>query len=545
MAKSIFLPAVVCAVFFTCTNAQQMSWPQFRGPNSSGLAIGESSPPVQFGTDRYLDWKTDIPPGSSSPVIFGDNIYLTGYLEEKKALLTLCINRVDGSLGWCDSIFPENIEQYHAISSPAQSTPAVDEDGVYVYFASCGLKCYDHDGKVKWDVVMMCPSDKKWGNPVSPVVIDEMVILNLDYGGEDFRRLLALDKLTGATVWKTLTYNNPPLKHFGSPGFSTPVRFEDQVVVHKDGGIAAFSLEGGQPVWWLPIVTNGISTPLVYNEQIFVTSWVELTPDNRGDYFDYSSFDEFLVDFDRDGDHLISRNEFPEQVMLVVRPEIMEMEETQHSLIGFYGLLDSDKNDTINTTEWDEFAEFVSQYMEDLGLMAIAPGKKGELTRDDISWHEIDRTSEVPSPVAWGDCVYMLKNGGWLTCMDSRTGKIHYQERIGGPGAAIASPVIANGYLYLAAYNGTIQVVKAGKSPQPRQLQATASTSELLKVCILLQKNRDDANIEQHTAATGISHIHLWTFYSQVQYGSIPLCSDFLHLSYHPQQNFLWSNGNK
>jgi hypothetical protein len=224
-------------------------------------------------------------------------------------------------------------------------------------------------------------------------------------------------------------------------------------------------LKDGQPVWWLPVVTNGVSTPLIYNNQVFVATWVEFTTDSRGDYFNYNSFEQFLADHDRDGNHLITRDEISEDLMLMERPEISDMEQTSHPVVNFYNWMDSDKNDTIDANDWQIFADFVGQYVEDVGLLAITPGKQGELTRVDILWNVENKAPEVPSPVAFEDCVYMLKNGGWLTCMDFKTGKVHYQERIGGPGAAIASPVISNGHLYLASYNGTINVIKTGELP--------------------------------------------------------------------------------
>ena len=458
---------LACIFLYGQPASEEVYWSQFRGPNSTGLGPSGSQPPLEFGINNNLQWNTSIPPGTSSPVIWENSIYLTGYQEDKNALLTFCINRVTGEMIWCDTIFPEKTELYHAVSSPAQSTPAVDKDGIYVYFASCGMRCYNHDGSVKWDLPMICPEKKKWGHPVSPVVIDDIVILNLDYRGEKFRSLLALNKRTGETVWKTLTFDNPSLKHFGYPGYSTPVRYKDQVILHKSGGVAAYSLDDGQPVWWLPVVTNGISTPLIHNQQIVIASWNELTTDHQGDYFNYGSFEEFLSDYDKDSNHVISRDEIPENMMLFDRPELTDIENPKFTLLRFYTMLDSDKNDSINADEWKGFADFVGKFVEDVGLFTVTAGKHGELTRDDILWNVEEKAPEVPSPVAFEDCIYMLKNGGWLTCMDARTGNINYQERIGGSGAVLASPIVANSHLYLASYNGTINVIKTGKLPIP------------------------------------------------------------------------------
>ena len=444
---------------------EQTWWNQFHGPNSSGLAIEGNQPPVKFSGEENLAWKTDLDEGSSSPVIWEDHLYLTAFNNQDSILIVMCLDRKDGSVLWSDSIKPEKVEDTHAISNPAQSTPFADEDGLYVYFASCGLKCYGHDGSIKWEKQMPC-IEKKWGNPVSPVVIQDRVILNLDFWGKDFRKLLALDKKTGEVAWSKNTFEDPPLVHYSYPGFSTPVRYGQDVVVHKNGGLAAFSIEDGSVSWWLPVPSNGIGTPLVYKDRIYVNTWIEFSADNRGDFFDYPDFASFLVKFDLDRDNRISREEFPKEMMLVVRPDIEYMDDTQHTAYKFFGWMDKDKDGTINESEWIQFEEFALNFVQDMGMVAISPHSEGEILKEEILWNVKNKVPEVPSPVALEDCIYMVENGGWLTCMDTETGLIHYQERLGAPGAAIASPVIADGHIYLASHNGRIRVIKAGDKPE-------------------------------------------------------------------------------
>jgi outer membrane protein assembly factor BamB len=471
--KSIIRPTgiITVSLFLTasiaCCQLEQEAyqWSHFRGHNSSGIASSDASPPLVFGPEKHVKWKVDLPEGTSSPVIWENRLYLTAYIQEKGALLILCLDRSNGEIHWCDSIFPEKIEKYHSISSPAQSSVAADREGIYIYSASFGVKSFNHEGDLRWEYPIPCPELKKWGHPVSPAVMGDKVIINLDYGREKFRKLLALDKFSGKIAWSTLTFDDPPLKHFNSPGFSTPVRFNNQVIVHKCGGLASFSLDDGSPLWWLPFVTNGISSPIVNDDHIYVTAFMELAEGYRGAYFDYDTFDKFLDDFDADKNKRITVEEIPEDMLIFDRPENDIDDAVTLTLSGFFANIDSDKNDTIINEEWTSTYNWAIKYVEDVGMLAIKPEKQGELTWEDVLWNELSKSPEVPGPVAINDCVYVVKNGGWLTCMDTKTGHIHYQERIGGTGASIASPVIGNGHLYLASYNGIVKVIKAGKEP--------------------------------------------------------------------------------
>src|SRR5215813_15475128 len=136
----ITLLAAVVLLSFTFTGAAQQGgkawWPQFRGPNSSGL--GEGKPPVNFGPDQNVLWKTAVGPGLSSPIIWEGRVFLTEFDRANKQLATLCIDRRTGKILWRRILKPERIEKVHELSSPAGSTPATDGERVYVYFGSYG-----------------------------------------------------------------------------------------------------------------------------------------------------------------------------------------------------------------------------------------------------------------------------------------------------------------------------------------------------------------------------------------------------------------------
>ena len=125
----------------------QSSWPQFRGPHSQGVGAGASAP-SQFGLATNLLWKTALPSGHSSPCIWGDRIFLTGF--ENGKLETLCLDRREGKVRWRVAAPTEKIEPVHRIGSPASPTPATDGERVVVYFGSFGLISYDFAGRELW-----------------------------------------------------------------------------------------------------------------------------------------------------------------------------------------------------------------------------------------------------------------------------------------------------------------------------------------------------------------------------------------------------------
>jgi outer membrane protein assembly factor BamB len=103
-------------------------------------------------------------------------------------------------------------------------------------------------------------------------------------------------------------------------------------------------------------------------------------------------------------------------------------------------------------------------YYKPAGLIAIKLSSKGQLSEKDIQWRVPENTPEVPSPIHYNNRIYMVKDGGTLTCTDSETGKVFYQERIGNPGPQLASPIAANGFVYIFSYNGKLKVIKESDS---------------------------------------------------------------------------------
>ena len=132
-ARIIFLLVVVLSSSVgAAENGGEPRWPQFRGPNSSGLGGGK--PPIHFGPGENVKWKTTVGSGLSSPIIGGERIILTQFDQRSQKLATLCIDRRTGNIVWRRAVTVEQIEKVHPLSSPAAATPATDGERVYVYF---------------------------------------------------------------------------------------------------------------------------------------------------------------------------------------------------------------------------------------------------------------------------------------------------------------------------------------------------------------------------------------------------------------------------
>jgi outer membrane protein assembly factor BamB len=129
--------------------AHAADWPQFRGPNGSGVSH-DSSLPVDVGPDTNVIWKTPLPPGHSSPVVVGPNIFLTAY--EGRGLFTIALDRATGKIRWRKQAPRPRVEWMQETNSPASPTPASDGRNVYVFFGDFGLICYTVDGEELWKI---------------------------------------------------------------------------------------------------------------------------------------------------------------------------------------------------------------------------------------------------------------------------------------------------------------------------------------------------------------------------------------------------------
>ena len=425
------------------------NWPQFRGENCSGVS---AAVPVEFGSGKLEKWSLELLPGHSSPSIWGENIFLTGFDKESKELSVLCIDKETGKLNWQKSVQVEKVERGHPTFNPASSTAVTDGERVCAYFGSYGLICYDIDGNQLWDFKL--PLAKSYsGDASSPIIWNDRVIFYRANNVDNF--LIAIDKTTGEPIWKKefRTRFNPSLSCA-----ATPVVADDLVIIHCIGGLQAHRLDDGKKVWNARLATTATSTPIVANGHVFVATWLQQgEPDLLPEY---PKFAKLLEENDKDNDGAISKSEFP-KMSIFHRPEGAEAPQSRFPL-GF-GMVDQSRDGSISSLEWTTFLTLSKAQRsfgkQKHGLYSVSLGGEGNVTKDRVTSLEDRAIAEVPTPVFYDDRIYMVKNGGIVTCIDATAGKRVFQKRLGSRGTHYASPVIAGDKLYLSSGNGEIAVI--------------------------------------------------------------------------------------
>lgn len=441
---------VACIAMFTFGQ----NWPQFRGPDGKGLAVGH--PPVNFAPEEKTQvWKTSVPFGQSSPSIWGNRIFLTSGDRDGKQLTSAAYDRFTGKIVWQKSIPVEKVEQTHPRASPATATVLADEERVYVYFGSWGLLAYDHDGKELWSVRLPLPQ-KVNGSGTSPILGGEYVLLNRDDPAEAY--LLALDRKTGKQAWKQ-SYGEPA-KGPGMSNTSTPALAGDEVIVHRNSEIVALDAKSGSRRWYVKINSTGVGTPVIAGDSVYVATWNNFgEPELRKAPPAW----EDLVKGDKDGDGLLAKAEMPATISLAQRTGVDYAGAHLNLPPGvILSMADANKDGKLSREEYQAFLGMIQKFAGggDHGLLAIRRGGEGEVSAANLLWKYSRNVAEVPTPLYSNDRVYMVTNGGIVTCNDAKTGKVIYRERLGAPGMYLASPVAANRHIYFASGEGMVTVVR-------------------------------------------------------------------------------------
>jgi outer membrane protein assembly factor BamB len=431
-------------------------WSQFRGADAAG--VSEQALPSEFGPEKNVRWKVAVPVGHSSPSVWGEHLFLTGWEKDSNKLVLLALHSKTGKLRWKREVPAAEIEKTHQVGNPAMSTPASDGERVYTYFGSSGLFAFDFDGKPVWSYALPLPK-MRYGAGTSPIVAGEFVLLNRDERQEAF--LLALDRKTGKEIWKI---TNPPGQGGGGgESYATPVIWKGHIVVHRAGEVVGHNLEDGKRVWWVKLPSSGTSTPAVSESAMFVAGWsLAGEPDQLPPL---PSYPELVGKNDKDGDGAVSHTEFPADLPAAARPELDPVSSGALMMKMFVARIDPTKDDgKITAEDWQTIQTMAKSFMQEHGIIAISPGGSGDVTATHVRWKEKKSIPEVPSPVVVKDRVYMIRNGGVLTAMKADSGEVVYRGRIGAAGPYYASLIAANGNVVAASGEGKVTVVRPGDS---------------------------------------------------------------------------------
>ncbi len=433
------------------TRAKESNWPQFRGPNSSGLGTKGQNPPIEFGPEQNLLWKTSLPGGHSSPCILGGKIFITA--RSGKSLETICIDRGNGKIKWRRSVVPEKLERISGSNSHAAPTPVCDGKRVYVYFGSFGLLAYDVEGNELWRKPLPIPK-MQHGSAASPALANNMVVINCDQSEGAY--ILAVNRDTGETIWRQGRQEKA--------GWSTPVLWKhgdvEELVVLGNNKLISYDLKDGRKRWWLNNLPQGDATPTpVYaGDTLFIASPVRLTGDPVNP-IELPDFTVLLDRYDSDKDGRLVQSEIPEDLVSIYRfgPQLAGVKKR-------FSKLDTDQDGAISEEEWNKVV-IDTKKIEPIqmdNLVAIRSGGKDDVSQTHVKWTAYEGIGQVPSPLFYQGRIYLVKHGGNVTCYDAKTGNKIYGDKLGPRAYYYASPVAVDGNIYFCSQPGTIIVVKAG-----------------------------------------------------------------------------------
>jgi len=405
-------------------------WSQFRGPNASGVAP-IANYPVEFSASKNVAWKAAVPYGQSSPVVVRDRLYVTA--SEKDRLLTIAFDARTGKESWRRDVGRERRNEIYKANDPASGTPAADINGVVAFFPDFGLVAYSTSGQPRW-TAPLGPFKNFYGLGTSPIIANGLVVLVCDQETGSFA--IAFDRVTGRQRWRV---ERPGL----SEAWSTPIVFRPtggraDLVVLGTERIDGYELSTGKSRWWIPIVSGGsMGAPLVYRDTVIAATLGSAEPG-------LPTFAAAVAQYDKDKDGRISQTEF----------------QADKGLAEHFGYIDQNGDKFLSTDEWNDKRELG---VGEFGAMAVRPGEvAGKLAAGAIQWHFKKNLPYIPVPLVYRDVLYMVKTGGIVTSLNPATGALLKEGRSGALGEYYASPIAADGKVFLANQQGKVSVLKAG-----------------------------------------------------------------------------------
>jgi outer membrane protein assembly factor BamB len=376
-----FLTASIAWIIIVALSpiAHGQEWTRSRGPNGAGISDAKTVP--TSWTEQDYNWKVKLPaPGHSSPVLWGDLIFLTGADERTAERSVFALSAKDGKLLWSNS-YASTIHNKHALNSFASPSAVCDADRVYFTWSSPDeqtVLALTHDNKEVWKR-NLGPYVSQHGSGVSPILVDDLLILVNCQDKEDKDRhgessILAMNTKTGETVWQlpresvTVPYSTPCIRK-NSQGQ------EELICSESNQGLIAITPKTGKVNWEIPklIDKRSCSSPVITAGGLITIS----CGSGAGGNF-----------------------------LLAVHP------------------------------------------MDD------ADPKSGTVA------FKVDKTAPyVPTPIAVDNYLFMMSDNGVAVCVDVKTGKAKWKERIGG--TYYGSPVCVDGKLYFTSADGNVVVIAA------------------------------------------------------------------------------------
>jgi outer membrane protein assembly factor BamB len=411
------------------------NWPQFRGPNGAGRVDEPIGLPAKIGPEENVVWKTELPGGHSSPVIFGDRIYVTASRGEQ--LSTIALDRGTGKILWEQEAPHRGLEKIHQIGSHAQSSPATDGERVVSFFGSAGLFCYDTSGQLLWQRPLG-PFNNTFGAASSPIIVDDRVILCQDHDTDSF--LIALDKHTGDLLWETDRSEFPR-------NYCTPIIWEvdgkKQIVVAATLRVVGYDFDTGEELWTVYGLSRAVCmTPVIGDDNtLYVAGWSQ--GGDETERISIPPFDDMLKERDANKNGTLEESEL----------------EKGDDIQRRFDQIDRDKSGSITREEYDYYRRLFDDARN--AVIAIKPGGQGDLTKTNVVWDSRKFVPFCSSPLYYNGYIFTVKDGGIVTNYNARTGELLQTKRAAGNGNYYSSPIGADGRVFLFDQRGIMSILSA------------------------------------------------------------------------------------
>jgi len=420
------LTAVVACTLVTSPGSAE-EWRRFRGPNGSGVSASTGLP-VEFGPDKNVAWSVEIPSARSSPVLADGKIFLTAIDGDRFS--TLALDEKTGKILWHRQIERDRTTEMYQGTDSASPSPVTDGANVYAFFQETGLVSYDGRGEERWRHPLG-PFQNFYGIAASPVLSGNTLILVCDQMRGSF--LLAVDKDTGKELWRQ--ERSGRLLSYATPILYPDARNPREVIVVGNLWVDAYDLESGKSTWVLGgLGVDPVSSPVLAGDLLF-TNTSDHAPEPP------PPFSELADKHDTDGNGVLSHSEVKDTWMY-----------------NHFGYLDWDGDGTLSAKDWHDLNE--SMATGGWGIAAIrVPSGNAEAT---VVWRSQQSVPYIPTGLVYEGVLFMVKDG-IVSALHPETGELLKRGRLtkGSP-KVHASPVAADGKIYIATREGQVAVLSAG-----------------------------------------------------------------------------------
>jgi outer membrane protein assembly factor BamB len=267
LTKSIAAPVVTVTPVLPCPGAEH-NWPRFRGPSGQGEAVGAAPPAEWDNAGKNVLWRTHVPNhGNSSPVVWGDRIFVTSANDKGGDRAVHCYDRNDGHLRWTAPV-PARVPEPSVRDKNgfATSTPVTDGERVIAFLGSCGLVCFDFAGHLQWQYADFKVRSTH-GTGSSPLLYEDLVILIQDQSQAD-SVFLALNKRTGKVAWQAerdhaMTWSTPVIVR---------VAGRDELVMAGKNTVKGYDPQIGRELWSLDGPTEEVIPNIVVGPHLLYSA---------------------------------------------------------------------------------------------------------------------------------------------------------------------------------------------------------------------------------------------------------------------------------